>query len=119
MALFERGGDLAVLGGLLADARAGEGRLAVIEGPAGIGKTRLLAELRALAEDRGHVVLSGAAAEFEREMPFSVWVDALDAFVVSQDLGRHDAWDDVLGAELGQVLPSLRAANGAGAAVAD
>ena len=50
-----------------------------IEGEPGIGKTRLLNELRRRAEERGHVVLSGAAAEFEREMPFSVWVDALDA----------------------------------------
>ena len=53
-----------------------------VEGEPGIGKTRLLDELRGRAEERGHVVLSGAAAEFEREMPFSVWVDALDAYVV-------------------------------------
>jgi DNA-binding NarL/FixJ family response regulator/tetratricopeptide (TPR) repeat protein len=111
----ERGALEAVLDTL----SGGEPAYVTLEGEPGIGKTRMLDELRALAEGRGHVVLSGAAAEFEREMPFSVWVDALDAYVVSQDLGRHDAWDDVLGAELGQVLPSLRAANGAGAAVAD
>ena len=35
---------------------------------------------------RGHLVLAGSAAEFERDMPFSVWVDALDAYVASQDL---------------------------------
>jgi ATP/maltotriose-dependent transcriptional regulator MalT len=89
-----------------------------IEGEPGIGKTRLLHELRTRAESRGHVVLSGAAAEFEREMPFSVWVDALDAYVVSQDLAESDAWDRDLAAELGQVLPSLRD-GGAGGAVAD
>jgi DNA-binding CsgD family transcriptional regulator len=90
-----------------------------LEGEPGIGKTRLLDELRARADDRGHVVLSGAAAEFERELPFSVWVDALDAYVVSQDFAQHESWDAGLAVELGQVLPSLRSANGGAGAVAD
>jgi DNA-binding CsgD family transcriptional regulator/tetratricopeptide (TPR) repeat protein len=99
----------------------GEGRPAYVtlEGEPGIGKTRLLGELRARAERRGHVVLSGAAAEFEREMPFSVWVDALDAYVVSQDFELHESWDEGLAAELGLVLPSLRSSNGGAGAVAD
>ena len=90
-----------------------------LEGEPGIGKTRLLDELRDRADDRGHVVLSGAAAEFERELPFSVWVDALDAYVVSQDFAQHESWDAGLAVELGQVLPSLRSANGGAGAVAD
>jgi DNA-binding CsgD family transcriptional regulator/tetratricopeptide (TPR) repeat protein len=90
-----------------------------VEGEAGIGKTRLLTELRLRATDRGHVVLSGAAAEFEREMPFSVWIDALDAYVTSQDFSRSDAWDDELAAELGQVLPSVKGSNGSAGAVAE
>jgi DNA-binding NarL/FixJ family response regulator len=98
---------------------AGGPAYVTLEGEPGIGKTRLLGELRARAEQRGHVVLSGAAAEFEREMPFSVWVDALDAYVVSQDFAEHESWDEELAAELGQVLPSLARANGAPAAVAD
>ena len=98
-----------------------EGRPAyvAIEGEPGIGKTRLLEELRARAEERGHVVLSGAAAEFESEMPFSVWVDALDSYVVSQDFAGREAWDEELAAELGQVLPSLARSNGAAGAIAD
>jgi DNA-binding CsgD family transcriptional regulator len=44
------------------------------EGEPGIGKTRLLAELRERADARGHVVLAGSAAEFERDVPFGVWV---------------------------------------------
>ena len=72
MALFERGGDLAVLGGLLADARAGEGRLAVVEGPAGIGKTRLLDEARAAADGLGLEVLHARGGELERDFGFGV-----------------------------------------------
>jgi len=40
--LLERDAELARLGGLLDQARAGRGQVAAIEGPAGIGKTRLL-----------------------------------------------------------------------------
>jgi DNA-binding NarL/FixJ family response regulator len=65
------------------------------------------------------VVLAGTAAEFEREMPFSVWVDALDAYVVSQDFSGRDGWDEELEAELGQVLPSLRSAGDGAGALAD
>src|SRR5215216_5432247 len=70
--LLEREGDLAVLGGLLADARAGEGRLAVIEGPAGIGKTRLLEEARAVAGGLGLDVLHARGGELERDFGFGV-----------------------------------------------
>ena len=81
----------------------------VVEGEPGIGKTRLLAELRERAETRGALVLGGSAAEFERDMPFGVWVDALDAYVASRDPDRHgEDWDAELLDELAGVLPSLR-----------
>jgi hypothetical protein len=71
-ALLEREGDLAVLGALLADARGGEGRLLVIEGPAGIGKTRLVEEARAVAGGMGLDVLHARGGELERDFGFGV-----------------------------------------------
>lgn len=53
----------------------------VVEGEPGIGKTRLLAEVAAAADDRGHLVLTGRGAEFERGIPFGMWVDALDDYL--------------------------------------
>ena len=49
-------------------------------------------------------MLAGSAAEFERDIPFSVWVDALDAYVASQNLEL----DDELADELATILPALR-----------
>ena len=71
--LLERDGELESLRAALAEAANGEGRLALVEGPAGIGKTRLLAELRAAAEEDGARVLSARGSELEREFPFGVY----------------------------------------------
>jgi predicted ATPase len=86
-------------------------------GELGIGKTRLLRELAARAELRGHLVLSGSASELERELPFSVFVHALDEYVESLDPNELSTLDDDVQAELAHVLPSLSAL-AAGRAVA-
>src|SRR5262249_10211878 len=76
-------------------------------GEPGIGKTRLLSELAAAAELRGYLVLSGSGSELERDLPFSVFVDALDEYVESLDQGGLTTLDDDVQAELAHVLPSL------------
>ena len=78
-------------------------------GEAGIGKTRVLAELASRCELRGHLVLSGSASELERELPFSVFVHALDEYVESLNSNLSATLDDDVQAELAHVLPSLSA----------
>ncbi|MDN5931171.1 MAG: AAA family ATPase, partial [Pseudonocardia sp.] len=56
-------------------AARGFGRVVVVEGEAGIGKTRLLQE--AVAAAHGFEVRAGAADELERRRPFGVIADAL------------------------------------------
>src|SRR4051812_26423812 len=70
--IVERDKEVTLLGMLLGDAIGGEGRVALIEGPAGIGKTRLLAEARAQAPSYGMTTLSARGSELEREFPFGV-----------------------------------------------
>ena len=67
--LLERDRELAALERLLDDAEEGRGRLALVEGPAGIGKTRLLTELRSRVGGR-MTVLSARCGELERDFSF-------------------------------------------------
>jgi DNA-binding CsgD family transcriptional regulator/tetratricopeptide (TPR) repeat protein len=69
--LLERDRELGALDALAAGAARGEGRLALVEGAAGIGKSRLLAEARERAGDSMRV-LSARGSELEREFPFGV-----------------------------------------------
>jgi ATP/maltotriose-dependent transcriptional regulator MalT len=78
-------------------------------GEPGIGKTRLLSELATRAVLRGHLVLSGSASELERELPFSVFVHALDEYVESLNPSQLSTLDHDVQAELAHVLPSLSA----------
>ncbi|MER5429164.1 BTAD domain-containing putative transcriptional regulator [Streptomyces sp. NPDC002588] len=70
--LLDRDRELADLRDCVAGLSAGESGLVLIEGPAGIGKSRLLAELRRLADDRDvlHDVLVLQARGSRRESAY-------------------------------------------------
>ncbi|GAA3291981.1 AAA family ATPase [Streptomyces cinereospinus] len=76
--MFERDRELQDLEAALSDLRGaadgtpyrGRGRLIAFTGPAGLGKTRLLAEARARAVAHGCTVLSGRGGENEQELAF-------------------------------------------------
>ncbi|WP_053225721.1 ATP-binding protein [Solirubrobacter soli] len=67
--LLERDDELSVLRTLVAAAAKGASGLLVIEGPAGIGKTRLLAEVR---REAGVRVLTARGGELEQGLAFGV-----------------------------------------------
>ena len=106
--LVGRDQESQLLGQLLDEVRAGSSRFVFLSGEPGIGKTCLLVALRSEAQQQGCLTLHGAAAEFERELPFGLIVDALDEYLESLDprVFSHLATDDV--AELGGVFPALR-----------
>ena len=67
-----------VVEGLLDLAGSGDPRIALVAGEAGIGKTRLLGELEALAAERAGLVLHGESIEFGgEELPYAPVVAAL------------------------------------------
>ena len=70
--LLERHDELARIESTLAEARAGLGSFVVVEGPAGIGKTALLAAARTSAANSGMRVLRSRGTELERDFAFGV-----------------------------------------------
>ena len=70
--LLDRDRELQAVDGLVAEAAEGEARLVLIEGAAGIGKTRLLSEARRRAEAAGMRALTARGSELEREFAFGV-----------------------------------------------
>src|SRR5271163_4499222 len=65
-----RAGELKVIGALVAALVQGHGGVLVIEGPPGIGKSRLLTEVIALADKSGVRTLFGEAFEYQQTVPF-------------------------------------------------
>ena len=91
----------------LTDLRDGPPSPLLIQGEPGIGKTRLLAELAQRADARGCTVLTGSASELERDLPFWVFVDALDEYVAGLDPQLIASLREEVRSELAHVMPSL------------
>ena len=106
--------ELAAVDATLEEMRRGRGRWLVISGEPGIGKTRLLTELADRAAERRHPVFVGRGAEMERELPFAIWIDALDDHVASLGERRLEALIGDRVAELARVLPSAAPAGAGG-----
>lgn len=79
--LLERDRELEALRGALARAAGGSGSLVIVEGPAGIGKTRLLRETAILAERSGLLVRNARGGEMERDLPFGIARQLLETLV--------------------------------------
>lgn len=76
--LVGREAELAVAAAAVRELSAGRASVLVIEGEAGIGKTRLVQCIVEEARSHGAAVFSGQAHPFERTHPFGVLVAALD-----------------------------------------
>src|SRR6185312_3898090 len=70
--LLERERELGIFAELLGGDPAALSQPLVVEGPAGIGKSRLLAELRELAAAGGYRIAAAQGSELERAFPFGV-----------------------------------------------
>lgn len=105
--LVGRASALGVLDQTLAELDQGRSAMLEVVGEPGIGKSRLLEELAGRGEERGYIVLSGRASELERDLPFWVFVDALDEYLRAHETGLLDTLDEGGRAELALIFPSL------------
>ena len=85
----------------------GHGQVVAMIGEAGVGKSRLLAEVAAEAVARGGRVLVGRCYESEQILPFASWVDALRAGHVDADREALENLNPLYRTELARLLPEL------------
>lgn len=78
-ALVGRQVEVETLGRLLVEAVSGQRRIVLLEGEAGIGKSRLVGELAQLAGEAGVAWLLGAGQSIEQHTPYRAWRDLLAA----------------------------------------
>jgi DNA-binding CsgD family transcriptional regulator len=105
--LVGRADELARIDKALDDLDRGWPGAIELTGEPGIGKTRLLRELRQRADARGHTTLAGSASQLEGDVPFAVFVEALDDYVHALGSRRFEFLDADARAELATVFPSL------------
>ncbi len=97
-ALVGRGPELTVLAERLDAALGGECQLVLISGDAGVGKTRLVDELEALARRRGVRTLHGRFAEADHALPYDGFFEVIREYLRT---GAGSA------ATLAEIMPEL------------
>jgi DNA-binding CsgD family transcriptional regulator len=105
----------------LVDATAeGAGRVALVSGEAGIGKSRLVGEARGYAGERGFLVLEGACFPRDRTSPYAPILDLLRGRLLAESAGAAAEVVGSFALELYPLLPDLvRKPAGAGGGTAE
>ena len=85
----------------------GHGQVVAVIGEAGVGKSRLVAEVAWEAVARGGRVQVGRCYEAEQILPFASWVDALRVDHVDGDKEVLESLNPLWRAELARLLPEL------------
>lgn len=98
--------ELARLQGLLIRMMQGHGRLVLIGGAAGVGKTRLVRELRLRAQMQRALACEGACRAQVRA-PYQPWVYHILSQVISQCKSSNPAALQRYGASIARLMPEL------------
>ncbi len=101
--------EIADLKATLEEALSGRGRLVMLAGEPGIGKTRTAQELAAVAEHHGARVLWGGCYEGEGAPPYWPWVQLIRSYV-GQSEPEHLRSEIGPGAsDISEIVPEVRA----------
>ena len=91
-ALLEREHEVDRVRGAVREVGRRAGAVVVIEGAAGMGKSRLLDVARTRAAELGLRVLSARATELEQGFPFGVMRQLFERAIVQADPGERERW---------------------------
>lgn len=103
-------------------AAEGKGEALLLCGEPGVGKTRLINELRSPVSERGGLFISGKCTEYTRAFPYAPFVEAIEEYVqMVQNLpaakradveARLSARLGPLSAEVAKIVPEIRTLTG-------
>jgi tetratricopeptide (TPR) repeat protein len=99
--------EFAALRSLVEQTKGGQGHIALIAGEAGIGKSRLVSELKALAVVQGFLVVQGVCFPTDLTYPYAPWLDLLRSLVASNSKASLSAAIETLARDIFPLLPEL------------
>ncbi|MFH1147397.1 MAG: AAA family ATPase [Pseudomonadota bacterium] len=115
--LIGRDKELGILRDLVAQAKQGKGGVALVHGSPGVGKSRLIDELRGYVHSIGGIFVGGKCHQYELTTPFKVFGEALDAYVRKLKCLKKDERDSAakrmqavlgqLGEDVVKIAPSI------------
>src|SRR4030088_211009 len=105
--LVGREEELSTLEDALLAACRGQGSVVVLAGDAGIGKSRLSAELATRADRIGATVMEGSCSEADLALPYLPFLEAIGNQLSSAESARWRARLGVHARELVKVFPQL------------
>ena len=112
-AFVDRVHELAELTAGIDGALASEGRLVMVSGEPGVGKSRLARQAAAYAEQKGARALWGRCWEHGGAPPYWPWVQALRLLIAGAEAGALSGWLGSDAAEIAQIAPEVRERVGA------
>ena len=90
---------------LISLARSGQGQIVQVSGEAGIGKSRLVAEVKTRADSEGFLVLQGACFQMDSSYPYAPLLDMLRTSAATNPLAGTP---DPVFQEFARLLPELQ-----------
>jgi predicted ATPase len=100
--------EMSELTAALEEALSGHGRLVMLVGEAGVGKTRTGRELAAIANQRGARVLWGWCYEEAGAPPYWPWVQPLRAYIQQQGPDQLRSQMGPGAADIAEIIPEVR-----------
>ena len=103
-----RNDELTLLHKTLAEVQDGAGNCVLISGEAGIGKSRLMREIKELSGKIGFTTMTGRCFEQDISLPYAPLIDMLRSFLVMDPALKMSRFPETLAEKIANFLPEIK-----------